>query len=146
MWPLMGEIKTLVHEVQFSDLDVNRHVNNVTFVRLFQDTRVRLVAPLRQYVNAKDYTFVVAKIEMIYLKQVFPGSRLLNKVSFGAISRKSVVVEYESCLQDSNVVVCRGSAVMCFVDNNTGKAVEVSKLDGIYQHLKRQGARDISKL
>ncbi len=56
--------------VQWSDIDGNNHLNNVSLFRMFQDTRATLVHPLRGLAMKEGATLVAAHIELDFRSSV----------------------------------------------------------------------------
>ncbi len=58
-------------ETRFGDMDVNGHLNNVAFARLFEETRVRFnrAGPAAPAVGEKRSSFVVAHVAIDYLAE-----------------------------------------------------------------------------
>ncbi|MEI6486452.1 MAG: thioesterase family protein [Sphingomonadales bacterium] len=62
---------SLTLETRFGDMDVNGHLNNVAFARLFEETRVRFgrVGPGAPLADAPKSSFVVAHVAIDYLAE-----------------------------------------------------------------------------
>ena len=58
-------------ETRFGDMDVNGHLNNVAFARLFEETRVRFnrAGPAAPAVGGRRSSFVVAHVAIDYLAE-----------------------------------------------------------------------------
>lgn len=62
---------SLTLETRFADMDVNGHLNNVAFARLFEETRVRFnrAGPMAPKAGERKSSFVVAHVAIDYLAE-----------------------------------------------------------------------------
>jgi acyl-CoA thioester hydrolase len=57
-------------QTRFDDMDVNRHLNNVAYARLFEETRVRFHWALRSgHPEVGHPRFLIARVEIDYLAE-----------------------------------------------------------------------------
>lgn len=136
-----GDVKMM-----FSDIDPNGHVNNLVYLRLFQDFRVALIKPLRSFFSATQYTLAIARLEMDYKKQTYEGQTLHCVAKYGTISKKSWTVLFEARLKDTNECVSSGNCVYCIVSKDSKKGVEIAKEPQIFRYLLDHGAKLESSL
>jgi acyl-CoA thioester hydrolase len=109
--------------VRFSDVDLYRHVNNVTYVEYFQEARVRLMADLTRDTGIATPQFVVAQTDIDYLRPL-----LLRPTPYDVWSRvarvgtRSFTVEAE--IADGDEPLARARVAMVFFDAATQRSVE----------------------
>lgn len=110
-WPFSVEIP-----VQWRDLDPLGHVNNAVYVSFLETARVRLWSERMGGRDARDIPFVVARVEIDYLRPVELGQRVVVGLRCDAIGRSSFTIVYrvraddETCARARSVQVCVGPA------------------------------------
>lgn len=63
-----------VLETMFSDMDIQRHVNNVAILRFFEECRSSLRRAVVEYCPDELSSVVLARLEVFYLREVsYPG-------------------------------------------------------------------------
>lgn len=108
--------------VRFSDVDVFRHVNNVTYFEYLQEARVVYFGTVFAGVPERSATaVVVARKEVVYLRPVLFRPEPYQAYSWvSRVGRTSYVVDTE--LRDGDVVHARGRAVLVAFDAATQRA------------------------
>lgn len=84
--------------VRFSDLDVFGHVNNVAYVELFQESRIRTFSELTAQVpeGTPPMSVVVARTDVDYLRPVlFRGDPYRTRTRVESVGRTSFVLASE---------------------------------------------------
>lgn len=82
-----------VLETMFSDMDIQRHVNNVAIARFFEEGRSALLYAIRQQYPGEFAQVVLAAVEVHYLHEVhYPGpvEVAVGAAGFGASSFRDV--------------------------------------------------------
>ncbi len=108
-WPFSVEIP-----VRWRDLDPLGHVNNAVYVSYLETARVRLWRERMGGRDARDIPFVVARVEIDYLRPVELGQRVLVAMRCEAIGRSSFTIAYRvtadgaPCAEARSVQVCIG--------------------------------------
>ncbi len=106
--------------VRFSDLDVYRHVNNVTYLEYFQESRLRLLAGLARDAGTDLPQVVVAQADVEYVRPMLlradPYTCWSDVVATG---RTSMTVDSE--IADGDTVLARARVVVVCVDDATGR-------------------------
>lgn len=111
-----SEVGRLRLPVRFSDLDTNRHVNNVRYFEYFQEGRVRLLEDL----VGDGWAVLLASLDVEYREPM-----LLRPEPYDVWSRivdtgrTSLVLAAE--IASADTVYARGRAVMVTVDPQTGR-------------------------
>ncbi len=126
----------LDHEVEWSDLDGNAHLNNVAAFRLFQDTRSRILQPLRVHAMAQGCTLVVAHVELDFKASAGLGDVLTSRTRLVEVTEegKTFRIVYEAWCRERLVV--RGHCV-CALQGPGGKAVALRSVQGAVDCLNR---------
>ncbi len=118
--------------VRFSDLDVYRHVNNVTYLEYFQESRLRLLAGLARDAGTDLPQVVVAQADVEYLRPVLlrpePYTCWSDVVATG---RTSITVDAE--IADGDTALARGRVVVVFIDTDTGRPTPPP--DALFAHI-----------
>jgi acyl-CoA thioester hydrolase len=124
---------TLAIEVLDSDVDPQRHINNVAYLRYIQDAAVahwRSVAPAEVQAAV---TWVVRRHEIDYLKLGLPGDELLAKTWVGEPSGATWERFTEiSRIADGQILV-KARTVWVLLDAATGRPRRVdARLTGCF--------------
>ena len=86
------------HEVLFRDVDMLGHMNNVAFVALMEDARVRYWKALGEGVEGfagyRGGVFIMAELTCRYLSQAFLDDMLVIGIRIPAVGEKSFHFEY----------------------------------------------------
>ncbi len=118
--------------VRFSDLDVYRHVNNVTYLEYFQESRLRLLAGLSRDAGTDLPQVVVAQADVEYVRPMLlraePYTCWSDVVATG---RTSMTVDSE--IVDGDAVLARCRVVVVFVDPATQRPT--APPDGLFDHI-----------
>ncbi len=110
-------------QVRFSDVDLYRHVNNVTYVEYFQEARIRLMADLTRDSGVPTPQFVVAQTDIDYLRPVLLRPAPYDVWSrIASIGRRSMVVESE--VADGEETLARSRVVLVFWDGERQASAE----------------------
>jgi acyl-CoA thioester hydrolase len=113
---------SLTLETRFADMDVNGHLNNVAFARLFEETRVRFnrarLAALAA--GARRSSFVVARVAIDYLAEGNYPAPVTVGYAIAHIGRSSFTVAM-AAFQDGNCIALCDS-VLVHRDPETGPA------------------------
>ncbi len=78
-----------VIETRFTDMDVNRHLNNVAISRLYEETRVRFNWGLRAQFPALRPHYLVAHVATDYLAEGHYPAPVTAAYAVGAIGQSS---------------------------------------------------------
>ncbi len=104
--------------VRFSDLDVYRHVNNVTYFEYFQESRIKLMRELGRGLHAKGLDMVVARTRVDYLAPMLHRAEPYDCPSWiGRLGRTSV--SYESLVREGDRVLARANVIAVCVSSQT---------------------------
>ena len=118
--------------VRFSDLDVYRHVNNVTYLEYFQESRLRLFAGLARDAGTDLPQVVVAQADIDYLRPMVlrpePYTCWSDVVATG---RTSMTVDAE--IADGDTALARARVVVVFVDPETERPT--APPDALFAHI-----------
>jgi acyl-CoA thioester hydrolase len=104
-------------------IDINRHVNNVEYVRWMQDIAVAHFDSVggRAVTSAAGTLWVARSHTIEYLKPAVLGDRLRVVTWVEGFRRVSSVRKYEFIRGADGVVVARGQTEWVYVDSETGR-------------------------
>ena len=108
-YPLQSEI-----ELRFSDLDVNRHLNNVALVEILQEGRGRYHRASGMERASKAHTLMVANLSVQFLGEAFYGHPILCYTGLRSIGRSSQIVA-QLALQDEKPVAYAETVMVTMV-------------------------------
>lgn len=110
---------SLALETRFGDMDVNGHLNNVAFARLFEETRVRFnrAGPL---VTGRPSSFVVAHVAIDYLAEGNYPAPVTIGYAIARIGSSSFTVAMAAFQEGTCIALC--DSVLVHRDPATGPA------------------------
>ncbi len=110
--------------VRFSDVDLYRHVNNVTYFEYVQEARIAMMSSLVEGGIAR-WSLVVGAIDVEYARPILlrPDPYPIDSW-VESVGRSSFVVASE--ISDGETVLARARAVMVTFDPQTGHSVPLS--------------------
>ena len=111
-------------KTRFADMDIMNHVNNVTFFVYFEIVRLEYFDHIRLHELRKTGVEGPAVVSQTcnYRGQVFHPSTLRAGVRCSRIGTKSITVEYEVYLEDTDTLVADGVTVISWVDYKNAKS------------------------
>lgn len=120
MWRFEHEV-----EVRFNDCDPIGHVNNAVYLTYLEAARF---AWWRSIFGAGKgpHGYAVARVEIDYRRQAFPGERLIVRLRVDGISRSSFTVAYEILNTRTRETVAEARSVQVAYDAATGKSTPLS--------------------
>lgn len=79
-------------EVRFRDLDPLHHVNNAVFNTFFEEARIRFIQTVPELESSmqQGYSFVLAHLDLKYIKPVFYHEKMIIYSSLKSIGNTSV--------------------------------------------------------
>ncbi len=108
-------------EVQYRDLDPLGHVNNAVYLSYFEHARVKMFEKL--YDNKPHYNFVVAHVEVDYIKPIFLEKiKVISWIS--NIGRTSFKIDYE-IYNSKNELCTKGFTIQVMFDPVKQQKVEI---------------------
>ena len=109
-------------ETRFADMDVNGHLNNVAFARLFEETRVRFnrAGPAAPVAGEKRSSFVVAHVAIDYLAEGNYPAPVTVGYAIAHIGNSSFTVAMAAFQDGACIALC--DSVLVHRDPETGPA------------------------
>lgn len=98
-------------ELRFTDLDVNQHLNNVAFLDLFQEGRVRFHERYAGWPDSRSYALVVASLAVEYLRDGRYPSPIVIHSGISHIGGSSHVVQQLMIQEHEPIAVARSVMV-----------------------------------
>lgn len=86
-YPMRSEIG-----LRYSDLDVNRHLNNVALVEILQEARGRYHRASGMQKATQDFTLMVANLSVQFLGEGFYGEPIICHTGLLALGRTSQTI------------------------------------------------------
>ena len=120
MWRFEHEV-----EVRFNDCDPMGHVNNAVYLTYLEAARFAWWQNLFG-TSRGSHGFVVARVEIDYRRQAFPGERLSVRLRVDGISRSSFTVAYEVLNVRTRDVIAEGRSVQGAYDAATGRSTPLT--------------------
>lgn len=109
-------------ETRFGDMDVNGHLNNVAFARLFEETRVRFnrAGPAAPVAGERRSSFVVAHVAIDYLAEGNYPAPVTVGYAIARIGSSSFTVAMAAFQDGACIALC--DSVLVHRDPETGPA------------------------
>ena len=111
------------------DIDLNRHVNNLVYLRWMQDIATAHSAaqgwPLERYLSAGAGWFVRSH-HIEYMKPAFAGNALRISTWVSEMTARSSTRHYQVSLEDDGAVLARAKTVWVFVDFRSGRPARIA--------------------
>jgi acyl-CoA thioester hydrolase len=120
MWRFEHEV-----EVRFNDCDPMGHVNNAVYLTYLEAARFAWWQSIFGVARG-SHGFVVARVEIDYRRQAFPGERLTVRLRVDGISRSSFVVAYEILNTRTRETIAEGKSVQVSYDAASGRSTPLS--------------------
>jgi acyl-CoA thioester hydrolase len=118
---------SLTLETRFADMDVNGHLNNVAFARLFEETRVRFnrgnlrdSGPATPAPGERRSSFVVAHVAIDYLAEGNYPATVTIGYAIARIGSSSFTVAMAAFQEGSCIALC--DSVLVHRDPTSGPA------------------------
>jgi acyl-CoA thioester hydrolase len=121
MWRFEYEV-----DVRYNDCDPMGHVNNAVYLTYLEAARFAWWRTTFASTGQSSHGFVVARVEIDYRRQAFPGERLIVRLRVDGISRSSFTVAYEILNGRTRETIAEGKSVQVAYDATTGKSVPLS--------------------
>jgi acyl-CoA thioester hydrolase len=114
------------------DIDAQKHVNNVAYVRWIQDVAVaHWLSITNEQIRAK-YTWIVLRHEIDYKKQAFESEEITVKTWVGEPTRISW--ERFTEIKRGEDLLVNARSVWCLIDRETSKPARItSELKELFQ-------------
>lgn len=116
-------------EPRFTDLDVNRHVNNVAMCGLLQEARVRFHAASGYHEAAAGKTSMAASFSVAYIGEAYHPQPIDFYVAAKAIGRTSHALAH--CAMQDGRTVAYAEAVIVTIANGRPDPHSAGFLDAI---------------
>jgi acyl-CoA thioester hydrolase len=113
---------SLTLETRFADMDVNGHLNNVAFARLFEETRVRFnrAGPVNPAPGERRSSFVVAHVAIDYLAEGNYPAPVTIGYAIARIGSSSFTVAMAAFQEGNCIALC--DSVLVHRDPASGPA------------------------
>jgi YbgC/YbaW family acyl-CoA thioester hydrolase len=125
--PMEGYQVVFEHEVLFRDMDMMRHVNNVAFVALMEDARMKYWKVLRKEHGLRKISFITAELTCRYHTPAHLGETLVIGIRMRTLGRKSFHFEYRMQDKASGRLVTEGRSVQVMYDYKEQQSVPLDE-------------------
>jgi acyl-CoA thioester hydrolase len=129
--------------VRFGDLDANRHLDNVVFLRYFESARIahlQRLAPSHDpaHPEGDDDGTILAESHINYRSPVLLDEEITVRCSIGTVRRSSFRVEFE--MRVGHRLAAEGYGVLVAYDYAAGRAAVLP--DALRERLEAESAAD----
>jgi acyl-CoA thioester hydrolase len=119
-WPF-----SLVQRVRFGDLDANRHLNNVEFLRYFETARIAYMAELFPEHSPAQPTgkgFIFAECHIAYRSPARYDEEVRTYIRVGEVRRSSIKLDFEMRADGDARLLAEGWGALVGYDYEAGSA------------------------
>ncbi len=121
-------VHTATIPVRWSDMDAAGHVNNSRFFSYFEEARVQWLHDTLGHSSFQGTGPVLARALCNFERPVTHPASLTVEVYAEPPGETSVTTHYRVCHTDSEKTVAHGTAVLVWIDAETGTPVSVPDL------------------
>ncbi len=114
---------SMIVEPRFSETDALGHINNTVLPVWFEQARTPIFKFFTPTLAVDEWSLILAKIEVSFLKQIYYGEVLEIKTYIEMIGTKSFVVYHEAWQHQQQVA--NGKAVMVYFDHASQKSQQI---------------------
>ena len=117
-------------ETRWGEMDANGHINNVNYLRYFEEARARLFSrgpwtvDLRKQLNLGP---VLHRTEVDFLLPLAYPARVICYTQMRPHSTARIIVEQEIRIKDNDQVACRVKNWIVFMDLQTNRPMALAK-------------------
>ena len=116
------------HTVEESDLDQNKHVNNVVYVKWMENVAIQNSSSwglTPEFYLQLGATWVARRHTIEYLHQAFLGDELVIRTWISEIKRVSSVRSYEIVRPADGLTIATGETLWAFVNIKDGRPTRI---------------------
>ncbi len=114
-------------KVKSSDLDEQKHVNNVQYVQWIQDIAKAHWESKANNETLKNYFWVVIRHEIDYKQQAFLDQEILLRTFVGEHTHVTSVRNVHILNKETNKILVKAKSTWCLMDTKTKKPVKISE-------------------
>ncbi len=112
-------------QVRFRDLDALGHVNNAVYLSYLEMARVAYVQSRFGLSHPRDFSFILARVEIDYKSPVTLGERLVVGIGVAHVGKRSFRFAYEIREASSGRLVAQAETVQVMYDYQAQKPVAI---------------------
>ena len=117
-----------LHTVEDSDLDQNKHVNNVVYVKWMENVAIKNSSSwglTPEFYLQLGATWVARRHTIDYLHQAFLGDELIIRTWISEIKKVSSVRSYEIIRPADGLTIATGETLWAFVNISDGRPTRI---------------------
>lgn len=122
-YPLHSEIP-----LRYSDLDVNRHLNNVALVEILQEGRGQFHRASGMTRATQEFTLMVANLSVQFLDEGFYGEPVICHTGLRALGRTSQTIA-QLALQGGRPIAYAETVMVTMLDGKPGPHPDVYRAE-----------------
>lgn len=112
-------------QVRFRDLDALGHVNNAVYLTYLETARVLYVRQRFHLQSPRDFTFILARVEIDYRRPLTLGDCPLVGIGVAQVGQRSFRFVYEIWEETAGVLVAQALTVQVMYDYQTNRSVPI---------------------
>lgn len=114
-------------KIRYSDIDMNRHVNNAVYFTYMENARTELLANELVSYQEKGIDFIISEASCKYKRPVLLTDNVICELSFKLLSPLRLGINYIFRNNDTGVLNAEGYTVLVMIKQESGKPVRIPR-------------------
>ncbi|MDT8402199.1 MAG: thioesterase family protein [Bacteroidales bacterium] len=111
--------------IRYSDIDMNRHVNNAVYFTYMENARTELLKNELLEYHEKGIVFIVSEASCKYRRPILLSDSIICEIKFELLSPLRIGVTYFFSDSGTAMLHAEGKTTLVMVDETSGKAVKI---------------------
>ncbi len=111
--------------IRYSDIDMNRHVNNAVYFTYMENARTELLRNELLDYQEKGILFIISEASCKYIRPILLTDSIICEIKFELLTPLRIGVTYSFRDSGSDMLHAEGKTTLVMVDEASGKAVKI---------------------
>ncbi len=112
-------------KIRYSDIDMNRHVNNAMYFTYMENARTELLLNELLEYQEKDIVFIVSEASCKYRQAILLSDSVICELKFELLSPLRIGVSYLFKSKDGDKLYAEGKTTLVMVNQVSNKPVRI---------------------
>jgi acyl-CoA thioester hydrolase len=113
--------------IRYSDIDMNRHVNNAVYFTYMENARTELLQNELLDYQEKGIVFIVSEASCRYRRPILLTDNIICEISFELLTPLRIGVSYFFRDSSTSRLHAEGSTTLVMVEEASGRAVKIPR-------------------